>query len=84
VVVRRPRLGPLAEAVVQEVSNEQKLDEAVRRLRGNSDYEQIIVSLVELRETIQDELVLSKDSNDVLRAQGAVRLMKILMQSLAP
>lgn len=83
-VVRRPRLGPLAEAVVQEVSDEEKLDEAVRRLRGNSDYEQIIASLGGLRETIHDELVLSKDPNDVLRAQGAVRLMRILMQSLAP
>lgn len=61
-----------------------KLDEAVARLRGNSDFEQIVVSLKELNETINDELVLSKDPNDVLRAQGAVRLMRILMQGLAP
>ena len=61
-----------------------KLDEQVRRLRGNSDYEQIIAALRELGEAVQDELVLSKDPNDVLRAQGAVRLMRLLLTELAP
>lgn len=63
---------------------DKKLEEAVHRLRGNSDYEQIIASLRELDEAIQDELIQSRDPNDVLRAQGAARLMRLLFKDLAP
>jgi hypothetical protein len=66
------------------VTEQQKLDQAVTRLRGNSDYEEILVQLRELDRTITEELVLSKDPNDVLRAQGAVRLMRLILQDLAP
>jgi hypothetical protein len=66
------------------VTEQQKLDQAVTRLRGNSDYEEILVQLRELDRTITEELVLSKDPNDVLRAQGAVRLMRLILKDLAP
>lgn len=66
------------------MTEQQKLDQAVTRLRGNSDYEEILVQLRELDRTITEELVLSKDPNDVLRAQGAVRLMRLILKDLAP
>lgn len=63
---------------------DQKLDDSVAQLRGNIYYEQIIASLRELDAALQDELVQSKDPNDVLRAQGAVRMTRFLLKELAP
>jgi hypothetical protein len=57
---------------------------SVDRLRGNSDFEEMVAGFKELMATVTDELVLSKDPNDVLRAQGAVRVMRLLLKELAP
>ena len=64
--------------------NDDQTIKAASRLRGNSDYEQILKSMSELHSVILDELVLSKDPNDVLRAQGATRLMRLIMKDIAP
>ncbi len=57
---------------------------SVDRLRGNPDFEEMVAGFRELMATVTDELVLSKDPNDVLRAQGAVRVMRLLLKELAP
>lgn len=74
----------LAEAELQEVTNDPKFDEAVARLRGNENYEVVVSNLKEVEEAMTDELVLNRDPNDVLRAQGGVRLIRLLIQNLAP
>jgi hypothetical protein len=64
--------------------NDEQTVKSASRLRGNPDYEQILKSMAELNSVILDELVLSKDPNDVLRAQGATRLMRLIMRDIAP
>lgn len=60
------------------------IDRAVESLRGNASYEKVVEHLQGELTDRTDDMVLGKDPNDVLRAQGAVRQMRALLQDLAP
>lgn len=60
------------------------IDRAVESLRGNASYEKLVEHVRKELLDRTDEMVLSRDPNDALRAQGAVRQMRSLLQDLAP
>jgi hypothetical protein len=61
-----------------------RFDEAVRRLRGNSDYEEVLKRLNELLQSRTEELVYRQDTVGTHRLQGCVATLTEILKDLAP
>jgi hypothetical protein len=61
-----------------------RFEEAVRRLRGNSDYEEVLKGLRELLQSRTEELVYRQDTVGTHRLQGCVATLTEILKDLAP